>query len=411
MANIRTIIAREFADRKTTKPHVLPLYLTSAFAFDNIDEGIDIFKGVAQGHVYSRYANPTIDTVAAKIAALETQGSDLEASCLLLSSGMAAISTVCLALLKPYDKILTQGNLYGGTTELLSKILKTWGVTPVFTDLQGTDWIENQLKTDPSIRMIYGETPANPSMACIDLEKLGSLGRKYGVTTVIDNTFCTPYLQQPLLYGIDLCLHSTTKYLNGHGNSICGAVIGLDKEKMSKVWEAMKLVGTNSNAFDAWLLNNGLKTLALRMDAHCANTKELAGWLESLPEVEKVNYPGLESHPDHVILIVKDNGLGIPPQDMPFIFDRFYRSRRDELSRIEGNGLGLAITRGIVERHGGEINVQSELDQGSTFTVILPRKYNPKKRSAVNESLDGVDDDAQEPNDDPELDADAEGAE
>ena len=301
MANIRTIIAREFADRKTTKPHVLPLYLTSAFAFDNIDEGIDIFKGVAQGHVYSRYANPTIDTVAAKIAALETQGSDLEASCLLLSSGMAAISTVCLALLKPYDKILTQGNLYGGTTELLSKILKPWGVTPVFTDLQGTDWIENQLKTDPSIRMIYGETPANPSMACIDLEKLGSLGRKYGVTTVIDNTFCTPYLQQPLLYGIDLCLHSTTKYLNGHGNSICGAVIGLDKEKMSKVWEAMKLVGTNSNAFDAWLLNNGLKTLALRMDAHCANTKELAGWLESLPEVEKVNYPGLESHPDHVL--------------------------------------------------------------------------------------------------------------
>lgn len=301
MANIRTIIAREFADRKTTKPHVLPLYMTSAFAFDNIDEGIDIFKGVAQGHVYSRYANPTIDTVAAKIAALETQGSDLEASCLLLSSGMAAISTVCLALLKPGDKILTQGNLYGGTTELLSKILKPWGVTPVFTDLQGTDWIENQLKTDPSIRMIYGETPANPSMACINLEKLGGLGRKYGVTTVIDNTFCTPYLQQPLMYSIDLCLHSTTKYLNGHGNSICGAVIGVDKEKMSKVWEAMKLVGTNSNAFDAWLLNNGLKTLALRMDAHCANAMELAGWLESLPEVEKVNYPGLESHPDHVL--------------------------------------------------------------------------------------------------------------
>ena len=301
MANIRTIIAREFADRKTTKPHVLPLYMTSAFAFDNIDEGIDIFKGVAQGHVYSRYANPTIDTVAAKIAALETQGSDLEASCLLLSSGMAAISTVCLALLKPGDKILTQGNLYGGTTELLSKILKPWGVTPVFTDLQGADWIENQLTIDPSIRMIYGETPANPSMACINLEKLGGLGRKYGVTTVIDNTFCTPYLQQPLMYSIDLCLHSTTKYLNGHGNSICGAVIGVDKEKMSKVWEAMKLVGTNSNAFDAWLLNNGLKTLALRMDAHCANAMELAGWLESLPEVEKVNYPGLESHPDHVL--------------------------------------------------------------------------------------------------------------
>lgn len=299
MTDIRTLIVKEFPDRKTTHAHILPIYMSSSFVFDDIEEGIDIFKGVKKGHSYSRYSNPTIDTVANKIAALETQGSQLKATCQLVSSGMAAISTLCFALLKPGDKIITQANLYGGTTELFSKILQPWGVTPVFTDLHGLDWIEHQLQIDPTIKMIYGETPANPSMACISLKKLGQLGKKYGIPTVIDNTFCTPYLQKPLLHDIDFVIHSTTKYLNGHGNSICGAIIGIDEQKMSKVWEVMKLTGTNTNAFDAWLLNNGIKTLALRMDAHCHNAMELATWLESLPEVIKVNYPGLKSHPDH----------------------------------------------------------------------------------------------------------------
>lgn len=301
MQDIKTILAHEFQDNVSTHPHILPLYLSSSFVFENIEEGIDIFKGVKTGHVYGRYSNPTIDTVAAKIAVLETTGSEMQARCLLVSSGMAAISTVCLALLRPGDKIITQANLYGGTTELFNKILQPWGVTPVFTDLKGLDWIEHQLKIDPSIKMIYGETPANPSMACIDLKKLGQLGQKYGITTVIDNTFCTPYLQQPLLHGIDIVIHSTTKFLNGHGNSISGAIISADKAKMAKIWEVMKLAGTNSNPFDAWLLNNGLKTLALRMDAHCDNAIALAKWLTNLPDVEHVNYPGLSTHPDHKI--------------------------------------------------------------------------------------------------------------
>jgi methionine-gamma-lyase len=167
--------------------------------------------------------------------------------------------------------------------------------------LQGFDWIEHQLQIDSSIKLIYGETPANPSMTCIDLKKLGALGKKYGVKTVIDNTFCTPYLQQPLLHDIDFVIHSTTKYLNGHGNSIAGAIIGSDSESIEKIWQVMKLAGTNTNPFDAWLLNNGLKTLALRMDAHCNNAMELAEWLNTLQGVIKVNYPGLDSHPDHQI--------------------------------------------------------------------------------------------------------------
>ena len=310
MTDFRTILTKEFPDSRTTHSHILPIYMSSSFVFENIEEGIDIFKGDKNGHSYSRYANPTIDTVAHKLAALETHGSQLSASCQLVSSGMAAISTLCFALLKPGDKIITQANLYGGTTELFNKILKPWGVTPVFTDLHGLDWIENQLKIDPTIRLIFGETPANPSMACINLKQLGALGKKYNVPTVIDNTFCTPYLQQPLLRDIDFVIHSTTKYLNGHGNSICGAIIGTNQNEMAKIWQVMKLAGTNTNPFDAWLLNNGMKTLALRMDAHCKNAMSLAEWLETLPGVLKVNYPGLVTHPDHAIAKSQMNKFG-----------------------------------------------------------------------------------------------------
>ena len=301
MTKFSTLCVKEFPDVKTTKPHILPLYLSSSFVFDTIEDGIDIFKGTKQGHVYSRYSNPTVDTVANKIAAMEAFGTNIDARCIMVSSGMAAISTVCLALLKPGDKIITQANLYGGTTELFSKILGNWGITPLYTDLKGLDWIENQLKIDPSIKMIYGETPANPSMACIDLEKIADLGKKYNVITMVDNTFATPYIQQPLAFGIQYVIHSTTKYLNGHGNGICGAIIGENSPLMDQISKTMKLLGTNTNPLDAWLVNNGMKTLNLRMDRHSENAMTLALWLKEQKEVIQVNYPGLESHPDHLL--------------------------------------------------------------------------------------------------------------
>ena len=299
MTKFATICAKEFPDSKTTKPHILPLYLSSSFVFETIEEGIDIFKGNKKAHVYGRYSNPTVDTIASKIAYMESLGTDIDAKCIMVSSGMSAISTVCLGLLKPGDKILTQANLYGGTTELFTKILGQWGITPVYTNLQGLDWIEEQLKKDPTIKMIYGETPANPSMACIDLKRIGALGKQYEVITMVDNTFATPYLQRPMAFGIDFVIHSTTKYLNGHGTGICGAIIGKQGPQLDKVTQAMKLVGTNTNPFDAWLVNNGIKTLKLRMDKQCENALAIASWLESQPEIIKVNYPGLKSHPDH----------------------------------------------------------------------------------------------------------------
>ena len=286
--------------RTTTRPHQLPIYATSSFEFENINEGIDIFDGKKEGHVYGRYGNPTIEIVAQKIAKLESFGLESEAACLLVSSGMSAISTLFMATLEAGDKVLTQGNLYGGTTELLSNVFGPMGIETIFTNLQDLDAVEDLLKRDKAIKLVYFETPANPTMACVDLEALATLARRYGCKSAVDNTFCTPYLQQPFKHGVDFIIHSTTKFLNGHGNSIAGAILSMDHEFMkAKVWHRMKLLGTNCNPFDAWLISNGLKTLELRMDRHCANALTIATYLESHSAIERVNYNGLASHPDH----------------------------------------------------------------------------------------------------------------
>jgi len=297
-----SICVHEIADQRTTKPHQLPIYATSSFEFENIDQGINIFSGEEKGHSYSRYANPTIEAVAKKLAILETYGSELEATAVMTSSGMSAISTILLALCNQGDKVLSQGNLYGGTTELLLKILQPKGIETILINLQYLDNVETHLKENPEIKVLYFETPANPTLACLDIEELAKLAKKYNCLTVVDNTFPTSYLQKPLLLGCDFVIHSTTKYLNGHGNSIAGVIIGKDSATMDKkVWTAMKLLGTNCSPFEAWLTNNGLKTLELRLDRHCANAIAIAEYLHSHPRVEVVNYPGLPSHPDHHI--------------------------------------------------------------------------------------------------------------
>lgn len=297
-----SLTVKEHPENRTTAPHVLPLYATSSFDFENIDQGIDIFKNIESGHAYSRYANPTVDTVAAKIAALEAYGLGFEASAVMTSSGMSAIATLLLGTLKSGDKVLSQGNLYGGTTELLKSIFGQFGIETVFTDLKNLDLVEQSLRADKAIKMLYCETPANPTLACVDIAELSRLAHQHGALCAIDNTFATPMLQQPFALGVDYVIHSTTKYLNGHGNSIAGVVIGRDHETMRKgVWKAMKLVGTNCSPFEAWLTNNGLKTLSLRMERHCTNALAVAQYLEKHPAVERVNYPGLASHPDHAL--------------------------------------------------------------------------------------------------------------
>lgn len=302
--HIESICVQEVEDPRTTRPHVLPIYATSSYTFQSAEESIEVFSGKRPGHVYSRYGNPTVEAVAGKIASLESVGTGVDAAALLLSSGQAAVSTLVMGNLVAGDKILTQGNLYGGTTELFTKQFGRLGIETIFTDLHDLERVEDIVKKDHRIRLLYCETPANPTLACVDMPALADIARRHGRLSAVDNTFATPCLQQPLRYGIDYIVHSTTKFLNGHGNGIAGALVSRHVEQMrmgGAVWQAMKLAGTNASPWDAWLIHNGIKTLALRMRRHSDNALALARFLESHPAVARVNYCGLPSHPDHAI--------------------------------------------------------------------------------------------------------------
>ncbi len=297
---LNSLCVKDPKDPRTTKPHQLPIYATSSFEFESIEEGIDIFKDPEKAHIYARFSNPTVDAVGQKIAALESYGTEVtDAWGIMTSSGMSAISTLVFGLLQQGDKILTQGNLYGGTTELLKNVMTRYGIDVVLVDLRDEQAVRDAISADSTIKMVYFETPSNPALDCIDIELIATIAKETGIVSAIDNTFCTPAIQRPFLYGIDYIIHSTTKYLNGHGNGISGAIIGKTLENKKKVWSAMKLIGTNCNAWDAWLTNVGMKTLNLRMERHSANGLALSQYLSTHAKVDRVNYLGLESHPDH----------------------------------------------------------------------------------------------------------------
>lgn len=282
--------------------HQTPIYASSTYVYDTAEQGMRRFSGEEEGYIYSRWGNPTFSEAEQKIAALETFGLEIEAKGLLHASGMAAITTLLLSTLKSGDRVLTHYSLYGGSDEILHKLLPGLGITPVVADLRQLDQVEDIIKKDPNIRMLYLETPANPTIQCVDLEELSSIGKRHDLVVACDNTFATPYLQQPFKYNIDFIVHSTTKFLNGHGTAIGGILLGWDLDRMkTRVTKAHRLLGGNANPFDAFLLINGLKTLELRMERHCSNAAEVARYLEQHHAVAKVNYAGLLSHPDYAI--------------------------------------------------------------------------------------------------------------
>jgi methionine-gamma-lyase len=288
--------------------HLTPIYASSTFVFDTAQQGMDRFSGKTEGFIYSRWGNPSFREAENKIAALETfglkdaAGQPLRAKGLLHASGMGAVATLFFSQLKAGDKVLTHPSLYGGTNEILLKIFPSLGVEAVIIDMHDLDQVEDTLKADPAIRMMYLETPANPTLRCVDLEACLGLARQYERVSAVDNTFATPYIQQPFRYGADYVFHSTTKFLNGHGTAIGGIILGTDIEKMQGwVTKVHQLMGANSNPFDAYLLTQGIRTLELRMQRHCSNAARIAEFLEAHPAVAAVNYPGLASHPDHAI--------------------------------------------------------------------------------------------------------------
>lgn len=288
--------------------HLTPIYATSTFTFDSAEQGSDRFAGADKTRIYSRWGNPTFTTAEQTIAALETfgltnaDGSPMQAKALLHASGQAAMTTLFLGTLKAGDTVLTHYSLYGGTYELMNKVLAATGVTTVIIDMRDLNLVEETLKKNRSIRLVHIETPANPTIQCVDIEEITAIAKRYNTLVSVDNTFATPYLQQPFRYGVDFIFHSTTKFLNGHGTAIGGVLLGRDLERMnSSIWKWHVLLGGNSNPFDAYLLTQGMKTLELRMERHCHNAMEVAGYLAEHPAVELVNYTGLASHPDHAI--------------------------------------------------------------------------------------------------------------
>jgi methionine-gamma-lyase len=288
--------------------HITPIFATSTFTFDTAESGMERYSGPDKTRIYSRWGNPTFTAAEETIAALESfeifnaDGSPLKLKALLHASGQSAMTTMFMSNLQSGDTILSHFALYGGTNELFKSVLPQSGIKATIIDMRDLNMVEDALKKDASIKLIHVETPANPTLQCIDLAGISEIAKKYNCIFTVDNTFATPYLQQPFKYGADFVFHSTTKFLNGHGTAIGGVLLGKDLEKMNTtVWKWHTLMGGNSNPFDAFLLGQGMKTLEIRMDKHCSNAMEVANFLNTHAAIEKVNYNGLSSHPDYAI--------------------------------------------------------------------------------------------------------------
>jgi methionine gamma-lyase len=272
-----------------------PVFMTATFAFEDIAQGQRRFLGEEPGYIYSRVGNPTVSVLETRLASLE--GGE---AAMATSSGMGAITSAFWTLLQAGDAVLADKTLYGCTYGFLAHGLTRLGVEVRFADFTDLNAVEAALTANTKV--VYFESPANPNMRVMDITALSTLARRHGALCIVDNTYCTPYLQRPIELGADLVVHSATKYLGGHGDLIAGAVIGpkamIDEMRFFGVKE---MTGANISAMDAFLVQRGLKSLELRMERHCASAQTIAEYLEAHPAVARTHYPGLESHPQHAL--------------------------------------------------------------------------------------------------------------
>jgi len=270
--------------------HSEPVFATSSFVFGSAAEAAARFSGDEPGNIYSRFTNPTVRCFEERLAALE--GGEC---CVATASGMAAILATCLGLLQSGDHIVSSRSVFGTTTVLFNKYLSRFGIATSFVPQNDYEAWERAI--GEKTRLLFLETPSNPLTEVADIQRLAELARARGCKLVVDNCFCTPALQQPLVLGADIVIHSATKYLDGQGRCVGGAVVG-DRELVGEeVFGVLRTAGPTLSPFNAWVFLKGLETLELRMGAHSRNAQRLAEWLESHPQVERVYYPGLTSHP------------------------------------------------------------------------------------------------------------------
>lgn len=280
-----------------------PIFQSSTFAFENVEHGAAVFRGEDSSYVYTRLGNPTQTALETELAYLENGEAALA-----LASGMAAATTALLTCCRCGEHVVAGDTLYGGTHQLFTQTLPHLGIS--VTEVPAQDPENFARAITKKTRLIYIETPANPTLVLTDIARVAEIGRRRGIPVLVDNTFCTPYLQNPLDLGADIVLHSATKYIGGHGDTVAGVLVGKADWMLRARMETLRDVGGCISPFNAWLLLRGLKTLPVRMDRHMENAMEIAHFLSYHPRVGEVIYPGLKTHPQHELAARQQRGFG-----------------------------------------------------------------------------------------------------
>ncbi|MEM9604277.1 MAG: O-succinylhomoserine sulfhydrylase [Pseudomonadota bacterium] len=299
-----TVALRHAQHRTNEREHSEAIFATSSFVFDDAAHAAALFSGGdVEDNVYSRFTNPTVRAFQDRLAALE--GGD---ACLATASGMAAIMVLCLGTLKQGDHVLAAKGLFGSTTTLLMRYLPRWGIEVDLVPLADAEaWAR---AVQPNTRLLFVETPTNPRMEAADIAALSAIARGADALLAVDNCFCTPILQRPLELGADVVMHSATKYLDGQGRCVGGALVGGHELIDETLFGFMRCIGASMSPFNAWVFLKGLETLAVRMRQHCENAHHLATWLEAQDGVREVIYPGLASHPQHALITRQQSAAG-----------------------------------------------------------------------------------------------------
>jgi len=300
---LETLAVRAGQHRTPEGEHAEPIFPTSSYVFESAAAAAARFSGAEPGNIYSRFTNPTVRTFEERLAALE--GGE---RCVATASGMSAIYSTCAGLLKAGDHIVSSRSIFGSTTLLFTNFLQKFGIETTFVSQEDVDEWAQAIR--PETRLLFLETPSNPLTAIADIRALADLAHAHDCLLVVDNCFCTPVLQRPLELGADIVIHSATKYLDGQGRCVGGAVVGSQDIVGEGVYGFLRTCGPSMSPFNAWVFLKGLETLPLRMKAHCASAQTLAEWLQEQPAVERVFYPGLASHPEHALAGAQQSGYG-----------------------------------------------------------------------------------------------------
>mgnify|MGYP001765232569 CR=1 FL=1 len=327
-----TLAVRAGQERSQFGEHAEALYLTSSFVFQNAAQAARRFSGEEAGNVYARFSNPTVTMFEERLAAIE--GAE---DCVATASGMSAIMAAVLAHLKCGDHIVASNSLFGATVQLFSNILSRTGISTTF--VSHTDPAAWEAAIRPETKLFFLETPSNPLTEIADISALTAIARPRGILVAVDNCFCTPILQRPLELGADLVIHSATKYLDGQGRVLGGAVCGARK-LTEEVFKYLRTAGPTLSAFNAWVLLKGLETLKIRVEAQAANAARLAAWLEAHPRVARVFYPGLPSHPQYELAQQQQKSGGA-------IVSFEVRGGRDQAWAVVDNCRLLSITANL----------------------------------------------------------------